>query len=237
MNERQVAQILSVFHGAYPNQAIDDSVADAWAVALASTDFHFAETAARDWILTEKWWPSISEITGAIARLMRDDVHVAAERRRPNLTGVRCDGSSWIDRGQGPEPCPECNPWLRTLYEEGDLHGRHPDPPKGFIMPPRCRPLFTGDQTVTRGRENIMKLVRGGYIDGKLEDGFTLEQAQRSWDERGAKVAVGVVPRAVIGSAAEPGPKPIENFEPEVLGMPTEEGPSDDVFASEVAGS
>lgn len=169
MTPMKAQEILSILAGAYPNQQLTEAMADTWANVLATVNFHEAERAAREWVKHEQWWPKPAELNSLVTRLAREDRDEG--RLQAPSTNVRCDGSRWIDKGQGPTPCPACNPWQWELWNQGELHQRHPKAPDNFVMPPACRPHYTNDQPVTsRGR--AVQLMVAGYREAKREQGM-----------------------------------------------------------------
>lgn len=138
MNTSEAQQIVAVFVAAYPQSAADENTVALWINALQVADYDTARTAALEHVRTSNWWPTIAEFNGQMTTIRRD----RARRANPSqiTARVRCDGSGWFDRGNGLEPCPQCNPWLRAQFEEGDLHSAHrPAAPKDYVMPAPCR--------------------------------------------------------------------------------------------------
>lgn len=143
MTHDQARQIVALLIAAYPHSPADEVTVDLWVNALLPADFELAADAAHETVRTTSWWPTIAEFNGRMTELLR------ARNRRQQPTAItsriRCDGTGWFDRGAGMEPCPTCNPWLRTQFEEGDLHAEHrPRAPKDYVMPPPCRPAHDG---------------------------------------------------------------------------------------------
>lgn len=68
MTSQEIASILAVLHGAYPNVKLDDAVAEVWANALSVSDFGAAREAVVEWVETQTRWPSIAEVSAAIRR-------------------------------------------------------------------------------------------------------------------------------------------------------------------------
>lgn len=64
MNSAEAANILAVFHGAYPNIKLDEAVAHVWENSLLTADFQTARQAASEWVALEKWWPTVAELNG-----------------------------------------------------------------------------------------------------------------------------------------------------------------------------
>lgn len=143
MTHEQARQIVALLIAAYPHSPADEVTVDLWVNALLPADFELAADAAHDTVRTTSWWPTIAEFNGRMTELLR-----ARNRRQQPTTitsRIRCNGTGWFDRGAGMEPCPTCNPWLRTQFEEGDLHAEHrPRAPKDYVMPPPCSPAHEG---------------------------------------------------------------------------------------------
>jgi hypothetical protein len=137
MTPTQAAQVLAALHGAYPRVELDDAVANVWQNSLAVSDYHVAMQAATKWIGESRFWPSIAEFNGLITEIRRD-----MDYQQPQLAprpGYGCDGSGWIDRGQGWEACPTCNPWNYALLENGDWQNTRLKPPADWWQPQPCR--------------------------------------------------------------------------------------------------
>lgn len=120
----------------------------AWVDTMAQYP-EVAVLAALERVCTEQpqWAPNLNQLTQAIqAEARRLMAQQAAQRQ---LEGrVRCNGSSWVERSNGLEPCPACNPLARELWAEGQLHLTGDALKKRTqawldehgAMPPRCTP-------------------------------------------------------------------------------------------------
>jgi len=137
MSPTQAAQVLAALHGAYPRVELDDAVANVWQNSLSVSDYQVAMAAVTKWISESRFWPSIAELNSVITQIRREQ-----DYERPQLAsrpGYGCDSSGWLDRGNGWEPCPTCNPWNYALIENGDFQNTRLRPPLDWWQPQPCR--------------------------------------------------------------------------------------------------
>jgi len=174
MNSVDAARIFATLQGAYPYAKVDDITVSVWANSLDLLEFGIASQAAQRWIDAEEFFPTIAAFNG-IATAIRREERDAAGEPPPAHSAIRCDGSGWFDRGNGSEPCPACNPWLRERWDSGQ-RDRHAKPPKNFVMPDPCRPSHAGETGQPVNRQRAMQLVLGGLREQLRENGLTPEQ-------------------------------------------------------------
>lgn len=137
MSPTQAAQVLAALHGAYPRVELDDAIANVWQNTLAVTDYDVAMQAVAVWINESRFWPSVAEMNGIITKIRRERSYEQPQLTRKGAYG--CDGSGWLDRGNGWEACPSCNPWNHTLIENGDWQNLRQKPPMDWWQPASCR--------------------------------------------------------------------------------------------------
>jgi hypothetical protein len=147
MSPTQAAQVLAALHGAYPRVELDDAIAAVWQNTLAVTEYDVAMQAVAQWINESRFWPSVAEINGLITSIKRDRAYEQPQLTRKGNYG--CDGSGWLDRGNGWEACPTCNPWNHTLIENGDWQNLRQKPPMDWWQPVSCRPRSYESQVFT----------------------------------------------------------------------------------------
>jgi hypothetical protein len=174
MNSIEAARVLAKFHGAYPRVEIDDAVAATWMNTLGTGDYGWAMSTADEWINTETWWPTVAEFNGLMRRLRQGAANDGDERVLPAHSRIRCNGTGWINRGAGNEPCPACNPWQRQLWVDGDLDSRK-RPPSDWIQPPRCRPDHSGEGSICT-KEQAMAAVLRGLREHYTDIGLTADE-------------------------------------------------------------
>jgi hypothetical protein len=96
-----------------------------------------------------EWTPNLNEFVLAMQAQARR--HAADQSRQRSLQAAyRCDGSGWLDtEGDGAlQPCPRCNPFLRSEWQAGRLHDTGPsrdERRKAWVnqnggMPLPCKP-------------------------------------------------------------------------------------------------
>jgi hypothetical protein len=86
--------------------------------------------------------------------------------------GLRCDGTGWLDRGEGLEPCPSCNPWNRERWRDGRWHDPHPRIPRDYVMPPPCPPSYAAEGSYPVSSTRAMQLVVQGMREHYAEEGY-----------------------------------------------------------------
>lgn len=167
MTPTQAAQVLAALHGAYPRVELDDAIANVWQNTLAVTDYSVAMQAVAKWIAESRFWPSIAEINGIITRLRRELAYEQPQLTRKGAYG--CDGSGWLDRGQGWEACPTCNPWNHTLIENGDWQNLRLTPPADWWQPVSCRQYDYESQVFSSSQAK--EALERGYREHQTEIG------------------------------------------------------------------
>lgn len=194
MNSVEAARVLAKLHGAFPNVDIDEAVAATWANSLASADYTWAMRAADEWIASENWWPKIAEFNSVMTRLRRESAgQEAPSRMLPAHHAIRCNGSGFIDRGNGNEPCPTCNGWLRDVWLKGEWNERV-RPPRDLVQPPRCRPDHSGEGSDVASRDVAMAAVLRGLREHYVGMGLGTEEVEARMAKRMAKVEALVQP-------------------------------------------
>ena len=146
MNRQETARVLHIFHTVYRTEITED-MESLWSNVFAAVDPAVVTAAAKDWILTEKWWPTPAEFS-TYMRAARSESQAAL----PATHG--CDGSGWIDHPDiGLDPCPTCNPALTAIFAEsalvdrwrnGEAIGRLVDPNR-YPSVPTCKPTVRED--------------------------------------------------------------------------------------------
>jgi len=167
MTPTQAAQVLAALHGAYPRVELDDAVAAVWNNSLGVADYQLAMKAVSQWISESRFWPSIAEFNGLITVLRRDQ-----DYEQPQLSsrpGHGCDSSGWLDRGNGWEPCPTCNPWNHALIENGDFQNVRLKPPADWWQPQSCRPRAYDSEVFTF--HEAQRSIERGYREHHAELG------------------------------------------------------------------
>lgn len=182
MTPQQSANVLGVFHGAYPRVEIDEATVAVWQNSLAVADYDVAMRAAEEWVQIQRWWPSIAEFNQAMTALRQDDAR-SGSYRLPERTGQRfgCDGTGWVDRGHGLEPCPTCNPWNEALVENGDWQNLRITPPREWVQPMPCRPVHTESELFDF--QQARAAVERGYREHHAEVGTPEDEVDRKLDE------------------------------------------------------
>lgn len=189
MTPEHAAEVLVALHGAYPRVEIDEAVALVWKNSLSSTDREWAMKAAQEWIATQTWFPTVAEFNSLVTRLRQVDAN-----ERPALAAhgnIRCNGTGWIDRGSGNEPCPACNPWMRKQWSEGNL-AQHRKPPADYIAPPPCRPSHAGEGSQICDRQTAMRAVLNGMRQHYTEIGLDEAEAAKRIAKRMPTVVAAV---------------------------------------------
>jgi hypothetical protein len=167
MTPTQSAQVLAALHGAYPRVELDDAIAAVWQNTLAVTEYDVAMKAVAQWINESRFWPSVAEINAIITSIKRDRAYEQPQLTRKSNYG--CDGSGWLDRGKGWEPCPTCNPWNHTLIENDDWQNVRLRPPTDWWQPVPCRPREYESQLFTFAQAK--KALENGYREHHAEIG------------------------------------------------------------------
>jgi hypothetical protein len=196
MNSADAARIFAALQGAYPYAKVDDITVGVWANSLDLIDFPLASEAAQRWIADEGFFPSIAAFNGVVSQIRRENRgDVERPIVDPSFSAIRCQGDGWFDRGDGMEPCPACNPWMRKRWSEGKLD-QHARPPADFIMPEPCVPSHAGEGGIPATRHRAMQLVIQGLREQLAENGLTSEEIDETVKRRMPTVlaAVGAVP-------------------------------------------
>lgn len=134
MTSQEAAAIIAIFHGAYPRTDIDDAVTEVWMNTLLLADYEAAMLATQEWIDNERFWPSVAEFNAKLRGIRQR----LAGTEIPRVSAVHCDGSGWFERGNGWEPCPNCNPWNYELIRDGNWQNTTVQPPKSWVQPRPC---------------------------------------------------------------------------------------------------
>ena len=71
MNENEAINIVGMFMSAYPATNADDNTVDLWVNALDTVDSNDGALAAREWITTSKFFPTIADIRGILTGYRR----------------------------------------------------------------------------------------------------------------------------------------------------------------------
>lgn len=173
MTPQDAARVMSALHGAFPYANIDDDTIRVWSNVLDNTDFNLAMAAVDRWVAVEKFWPTIAELNGVMSEVRRE---WRGDTDRPIVNplrgALRCDSSGWLDRGDGMEPCPACNPWLRERWQSGNFD-RSVKPPNDFDMPAPCHPSHAGEGAVTTSKHRAMQLVINGLREQLTDNGLS----------------------------------------------------------------
>lgn len=171
MSPNEAAQIVAVLVAAYPASNADEATATLWANALAPADYDVAHHVVLEVVRTLSWWPSIAEFNKLMTDRHRELARTGEGAPTTRITSaLRCDSSGWIDRGDGLEPCPTCNPWLRTVWENGDLGEPHVRiaAPDDYVMPAPCRRSEHGRIV---GRAEGARIALAAYRESCAETG------------------------------------------------------------------
>lgn len=135
MTRQEAAAVVALFVAAWPQSAADETTATLWVHALDTVPADIGREAALHLVATRDWWPTIAEFNRTVTDLRRQQA-----RNEPAPDGpAQCDGTGWRPAHDGLEPCPQCNPWLRSEYDSGTLHLAR-KAPADLVMPPPCRP-------------------------------------------------------------------------------------------------
>jgi hypothetical protein len=113
MNENEAINIVGMFMSAYPATNADDNTVDLWVNALGTVDPNDGALAAREWISTSKFFPTIAEIREILSgyrrrRALEDGPRQVGERTVSFADGIRAmrAGYELECRIQGRTPTP-----------------------------------------------------------------------------------------------------------------------------------
>jgi hypothetical protein len=195
VNSADAARIFASLQGAFPYAKVDDITVSVWANSLDLADYAIASEAVQRWIASEEFFPSIAAFNGAMTTIRREQRGEERPLVSANLGAIRCNGDGWFDRGDGMEPCPACNPWMRRRWSEGKLDQRA-RPPADFVMPEPCVPSHAGEGPIVTDRRRAMQMVIAGLREQLAENGLTPEQIDAAVKRQTPTVmaAVGAVP-------------------------------------------
>lgn len=194
MTPEQSAQVLAAIHGAYPRVEMDEAMVMVWQNALAVADYDDAMNAVAQWTGTQKWAPSIAELNGLMTSMRQEAARSGDTRALPRSSGRRfgCDGTGWLDRGEGLEPCPSCNPWGEMLWENGDWQNLRVQAPRDWVQPMACHPIHTESELFSF--DQARAAIERGYREhwdyvNPVDEGWSVEEIEEREERISAKLA------------------------------------------------
>lgn len=240
MNREESAAVMLALSAGYPATEVTEEMVAVWHNALAIADVGVAMAAVEAWLRDSRFFPTIAEFNGAMRNVRyadRDIVRAALPPAGPSR--LRCDGTGWLDRGEGLEPCPNCNSWVRECWLDGDwANQRARRPPESWMRSQSCRPAFEAEGRLIDTRDGALAALIGGLRDELVAQGRTPEHVEGRCREvalalSGSRPAghslAGLVGRKMPQFASRPRQQVIADRRAELIEPVAHQLPSDDV--------
>ncbi len=116
------------------------------------------------------WVPTLMRFRQELERASREDIREISRARNIERSR-RCDGTGWMESGDGYRPCPACNPFLSERFSDGVLHVTGEEHKKAVrewadenAMPAPCRSIdFEGSAAIPPSRG--VAIAREAYLE------------------------------------------------------------------------